>query len=388
MEQTTEQILSKLYSLRAGLSVISEERDKIREVKTQELKDLVSIGGKLKPHFQNIRGLTPLCYGDVGLDESYDNLYKYRKDFKRELSGYTSYFYWFIHIVRDILGEEIKTSANGEWYLSGEQEKQYSRAFLNFCIEFDSETYPDFGFLEVNDYNIKLHPRFTQEHFYTADCSDSRSRLIENFVCTQWLKAGLFKVGLEVELNKERAALFKFLHKKNIARIEHLLSDLPALQEKVKDVETKTPVVVKGIRDTAAVYYNALQAEFNSFIDERDWQYLDLIIYYFETRRADTVKEALHLVDREIQTQRIQQTIIAAAEQICHTISAGFARLQDTMVYCFNSLSAQIAQSTGRISSQLSDLTSAARMNNALQAKANITSEQLVKAVRQIQTAK
>ena len=33
-----------------------------------------------------------------------------------------------------------------------------------------------------------------------------------------------------------------------------------------------------------------------------DWSNLDLIIYYLETNRADTIKEALQLLDEEIRT--------------------------------------------------------------------------------------
>ena len=114
---------------------------------------------------------------------------------------------------------------------------------------------------------------------------------------------------------------------------------------------------------------------------------MDLVIFELETRRADTVKEALQLVDRELQTERIQQTIAQATEQICYEIRRGFAELKSTIIELGRVISAQLNAvnlQLGEISGQLADLTDGVNLNNALLAKSNVTCSQLLSDVHAI----
>ena len=77
------------------------------------------------------------------------------------------------------------------------------------------------------------------------------------------------------------------------------------------------------IQVTCNKIYEALQREYGSILDERDWQYLDLVIFYYETGRAFTKQEALQQVDREVQTERIIDSIDRAAVYIGNTIRMG-----------------------------------------------------------------
>ena len=44
-----------------------------------------------------------------------------------------------------------------------------------------------------------------------------------------------------------------------------------------------------------------LENTYGDIINYRDWDKLDMIIYLLETYRADTIKEALRIIDREQQ---------------------------------------------------------------------------------------
>lgn len=126
-------------------------------------------------------------------------------------------------------------------------------------------------------------------------------------------------------------------------------------------------------------------------IDSRDWGNIDYCIYCLETRRADNMKEALQLTDSEKRNDRIVEAVAMANAEICRTIRENITELQNDMRVCFNILSDQIAQqtmaviaSTARMrkelsvqSAYLSKLASEVRLNNALQEKANVTSERL-----------
>ena len=134
--------------------------------------------------------------------------------------------------------------------------------------------------------------------------------------------------------------------------------------------------------------YQALTNTYNSFLDERDWQNLDLLIFYFETRRADDMKEALQLVDKQVQNNAIVQAIGNATNQICNTIRSGFQQLQTTLVQGFTVLNEQLTAIYEMQNAhfeiqnaQLARIGSAVNLNNALQAKANVDSMRLMQDV-------
>lgn len=172
-----------------------------------------------------------------------------------------------------------------------------------------------------------------------------------------------------------------------LAAAQWLVDNLPQNKEKARAILKEKDNKITPIKESCNEFYMALAKRFNPLLDERDWEHLDLVIFELETRRADTVKEALQLVDRELQTERIQQTIVQATEQICYEIRRGFARLETTLIRCCEAICAQLAvmnvQLAG-ISEQLSELTDSVNLGNALQAKANVTSSQLLSTVNHI----
>ena len=144
-----------------------------------------------------------------------------------------------------------------------------------------------------------------------------------------------------------------------------------------------------------AAFYKALRATFSTFLDERDWDNLDLLTYYIETGRADTVKESLQLLDRQKQTDQIVRAVNEAAGAVCRTVNNGLRVLQNDMRRCFNVLSEQIesvgsavSSINGRISSvestiasqnaQLSSLASEVNLSKALNSQRNESSSQLI----------
>ena len=79
-------------------------------------------------------------------------------------------------------------------------------------------------------------------------------------------------------------------------------------------------------------------------IDFRDWENVDLLIYYFETGRADDMKEALQLVDRQRQTDQIVEAVESASESICKSIDRSMRQLGNALSQSFGVLSKQMAQ--------------------------------------------
>ncbi len=143
------------------------------------------------------------------------------------------------------------------------------------------------------------------------------------------------------------------------------------------------------------VLYRELKKQFAAILDERDWGNLDYIIYAIETGRAESLKEALQMCDRELQTERLEKSIQSAARQISRTIEYGLRDLQDQMDSCFRSLSQDIHESKGEIitavsnsvsgvNARLSQIASASALNSALLAKANENSAEIAKNVSRL----
>ncbi|MBQ7761046.1 MAG: zinc ribbon domain-containing protein [Clostridia bacterium] len=134
--------------------------------------------------------------------------------------------------------------------------------------------------------------------------------------------------------------------------------------------------------------YDVLVKEYSKLIDTRDWANLDLVIFYFETGRARSMQEALQLVDRQRQNDRIVEAINEASYQICNTINAGIQHLQNVVVGCAKVLSTQldeIASQQRALGREISNLQiSASSMEKALKAKSNVSSNQLAEDIHQM----
>ncbi len=161
-----------------------------------------------------------------------------------------------------------------------------------------------------------------------------------------------------------------------------------------------------------AAFYALLVKEFSPTLDPRDWGNVDYLIYAFETGRARDLTEALQMCDRELQTQRVEKAIKSATAEITATIRRGLGNLQAQMETCFYNLSQQVAASTSKVTeaiaetnaqiekarkateqtnarlagvqSSLAQMTTAAAMNNALLAKANESSSALADDVHRL----
>ena len=85
--------------------------------------------------------------------------------------------------------------------------------------------------------------------------------------------------------------------------------------------------------------WKTLTDTYGKLLDVRDWRILDLVIWQLETGRADTIKEALQLADRETQTERLESAVSSASRSISEQIGMGFGNLQEQLDSQFHTLS-------------------------------------------------
>ena len=213
-------------------------------------------------------------------------------------------------------------------------------------------------------------------------------------------KRALRKRGLDTKEVEIRCELIKARNELETLRKERI----PAMKRKnQKDIQNAYDQldhvrndIVKPIIELSKGFYRALMDSFNSLVDVRDWSNIDLIIYYVETNRAATVREALQLMDRELQTDRVVKTLGIATNAICESIKSGFNDIGGAISYGFRAIENNISTIQENFNNQIGSLQnnmvvlqdsverntalqiSQTSLTNALLAKSNESSKQLV----------
>lgn len=419
-----EELLEELYGLRAGLSVYSEEADALQQIEdeswAEELEQLniasdvrgIAIDGsyyRLLP-MEEVEHLGYKMFDydpnreNPGLVRLIQNSRLDKKIFDRD-SGY-----WDENRSEEMEKKcdeqcRIAEKIYEKWFLSDEMEPTYLRLRKEFS---ESEL------KEGEEWFAKhsaQHVRVIFKTIFTALLTLGMAIVYLLFGIQRedfWkyvMLGGLALFGLLFIISAVKYIYFR-LHpiyyveksrrkqlKRDIAHPEKsdkMLASYAArerLRALVKKREDKTyPIVLR-----TEELYKALQKQYAPVLDERNWKNLDLVIFALETGRAENLKEALQYTDGEMRTRRIERAIQQATSQICSTIRSGFASLETTIHNCCNQLSAQIQTIGGQIlatNQQIlntqREMLSEQRFSNALLAKADVTSMQLMNDVHKI----
>ena len=151
----------------------------------------------------------------------------------------------------------------------------------------------------------------------------------------------------------------------------------------------------------ADVIYDIIRDKPEFFLDERDWQNLDVIIYEFETGRADNMKEALQQADLYIRHDEILDAMETATNAVCSIIKESIGELSRSIGNSISSLHlelkglrldvsdlrsdiSEINQVNSQMSEKFDNLVDAQVLSNALLKKANVSSEHLAEDVRRM----
>lgn len=130
-----------------------------------------------------------------------------------------------------------------------------------------------------------------------------------------------------------------------------------------------------------------LRKQNNSIVHEADWPYIDLIIHYIETGRADTLKEALQLVDRQLQADSIVNAVQNAAQYISQSFSSAIYSLQSSLDVNLKAISKQIngvSSQLDSISYAQSKISEGIDLQNSLMKNLDVSSAQLKKSADSI----
>lgn len=339
------QMLADLYALRAGMSAISIERDKfgVKEKAYSDAKRKVDCACY---EYENAENSVSRCdeYDKKDSLQKTEEKVKLDRTFKKTVIGSIvagivgALIPWFFYFIVDDLN--IQDSQYGYSYW-----KKY--LLVSACI---------LGIIFVVGLAVALIVK-------VSNGKDLQKRIKEG--------SGKSKQDLkDAKARLSQAAA-------DCDSAQKALAIVSKDYEKVKSVSTKL----------SQEMYNALVAQFKSVLDIRDWEHIDLIIFNFETGRADTLKEALQQVDRRVQTDEIIEAIESAGSSIAATINVTMRELRSDLNKSFNRLSEQLAIQHAEQMTALGNINRNIERTNESIAKLQSATENNGKALENISSA-
>ncbi|MBQ8739564.1 MAG: hypothetical protein IJZ04_08725 [Clostridia bacterium] len=335
MTESIKETVSQLYALRAGISLISKNLDN-HELEYQESLDKINdFEYKIGEYEEQSKKYAPRELEYAKRELKLANI-------KLKFMKFLWFACWTLAIALLLIGVAFIVAfvkLEIEWYIAPGIFSCLAGFFGSVCL-----------------IAFTIPPC---EPFY-SDAEFERKRK------EKWLKE-ITNGMKEFSSKKSNGYLNKLIENCNKVREESILL------EKGEDEYTRRGNAI----------YTALVNEYSKILDIRDWENIDLIIFYLETGRAESMKEALQQVDRQRQMDSIVEAIATASRQICFTIQRGMEHINSTIISSAKLLSSQIEG----ISTQLTgvnNLLTAHSMQNALEEKADASSIQLMEDVHQM----
>ena len=405
-----DQVVSSLYALRAGLSVIAENTSEIKRMEAAAIaREQETANLRVKIREANI--------GDEkkAISDCQNSNMKYLEEQKKEL----------VTNNQNLIEEKKRGIHRCKKDIVKYSWKLILMAFLYIILAFwivvsigafVSKIFTIFPiifaiihiFIMVKIYKSDWEIGIFQN---IANIKESKTEIRESRSEIPRLKNNIFyeieKLEKEVQQDiKEETANLKALKKEH----EELLLALSEHEEKKEKENKKDATKIAAIAEESQAIYKKLAATYASTIMEDDWKNIDLLIFYLQSGRAESCKEALQLVDRQRQTDQITKAIADASTTISNSIRNYTQILGNLIVQSSANMESQI-RNIGReingwqmetakqmsalgesldmqigqnrqLLAQGEEALSATRLQNALLEKANESSEQLMYELR------
>lgn len=410
-------LLSRLYTLRAGISAVSSEKDEndriLNLANTENSKALDSANVQkahkttaAKQKLDYAKNYVTACRHDLSYKENKlsglasDASRSNDKEVKKNTTVYALLItFSIISILCTIFGIVYISLGDNFWadvlnysYETGNNSELYLAVMIIGCLML---VIGPIAAVLLIIFALKKSKVLKECKIKAKNISDSKKTFFSK------------KSVLENEIEKAKQEWSKAeanFTTANKCYLEECLSIENEYTVAVKNAQNKLnaqSAIAKTHITAGSALITVLNNTFSDIIDYRDWGNIDYIIYTLETRRADTMKEALQLTDQEKRANRIIEAVRQASAEICRTLDLSIGRLQNDMRLCFNILNDRMTQQANTIlssvgnlksdiktqSSYLTSLTSELNLNNSLRAKANVSSERLANDVEYIRKA-
>lgn len=185
-------------------------------------------------------------------------------------------------------------------------------------------------------------------------------------------------------------------------RIEAAKQQINSNEDKIAAIAQSMPKVeqeCESIKNEAEAVYRALVKTYGSFFHPDNWQNLDRVVYYLSTGRAESLRDALNLMDQRLNAEMIANEIKASSNMIAKEIQMSTEQTVYALGRCADELSTAIHSVGNSINRTILDLgesinantrmgaaqvaatnrlVSAQELNNSLQRQSNKTMEQML----------
>lgn len=216
-------------------------------------------------------------------------------------------------------------NGNTDMYLSNDIEKKYNEAYNTF--KKDAQIYERMLAAFVN--NINFH-QYRKKVLLDAK-SNKNSPYFMDYIDKK--KLGIFarkKAAKEIDdILKQVERDIKFFEKDN-------KKDEALMKQKYMTCSVRTKAEIKADEQALQEVKEAskiLEKKY-SFISKADWEDIDALIFFLESGRADTLKEALNLNDMK----KYKDEIVASVDRVNRTVIKGIITIRRDLNVYFNTL--------------------------------------------------
>ncbi len=381
-----EEILNQLYALRAGLSLVDKEYDKVKESKLSE-ENLVKETNNKKEVLEN-KNNELFCNSEIIKSSSEDKKRSYERDltYYNDAASVTS--------TAKARVDKIKPFVNANMLL-----------FISAIVVFGIMLILNFGTDIVKDGSI-LHILL---------CISGPVAAVSGIIFFPLTYVYKGKMAEYIKLNNKlkkipkpsepRSEEINYLDNAKYISNQEKISEnkklMEGLNHQLAEMKKSTHEKIVLVSKYAMEIYNSVVDEFSKSLpnlDCRDYKHVDLIIYLLETGRADEMKEALQQTDVYVSTERIVQAINNATETISLSINKNFSRLEsaiikntyelgnkiDRLTYNVNAMSDRQSALISELNENVEKTNSAIKMQNALLEKSNVSSAEMASNVERM----
>ena len=146
--------------------------------------------------------------------------------------------------------------------------------------------------------------------------------------------------------------------------------------------------LIREYKERAEEIYTTLVQDYDDVLEKRDWVNLDYVIYVYETGRADNLMSALHLLDEEKRYEGIITAIDRASAAISDNIRSSISAMGERFAMNMQALGDRIETNGRKIRDTIreasadasrcaAEINSSVAMQNALLEKSNVNSTKL-----------
>lgn len=342
--ENQEVIMSELYSIKAGLSVIANEADKLRAIKEKIEKS----DNEIKNNEYRLQDNDSIPYNEERKKKAISGIVAFSiKLAIRILIVVGCFIGTYFSISRAL--DEMSNLGNGADAL-----------MIGVCIALSA-------ILPVLGLFILLFPKLP------PNIKDLTYNIKELKIASDYIN--------------EKAEKREGLGARNL--------ELTSLK---KEAEAELEEQLKISIPLVKITYNCLLENYQNYIKECDFANVDLIIHYIYSGRALDVRDALLQTDAHIRHNELLDVFEREARAIRGSIESGFDRMQDSINRGFAGLSTQlkkqheaemaalgdVSSAMDRVSTGINNVASAQAIQNAYSSKIAKNSQQLAKDTSEI----